>query len=442
MAENENKKRKRVSNGIEPPNKKTAVTPSATSNLAKVSFKDAAGTPPVILSSPGLTTPQIPFKAYVKSRLTKQSQDDAPKPSTHSLLLHSSEHPRLDYTAAPSSVDDDSSHYIAIFDPERNQLQVSPAYRLSLRTSLRSETVEQENKPRRTVGQQREDLGREFGTKKAKKALDDKTINALVGRGSGDKQATTSDVQSAILDSMSAPDGTAAPGEEEALEASLASKPIPKPHLAAETVEEVYSINSLMPPQDAKLVSVKEWQEKAKANTEMTDLRRRFVANRVQATGERDDVSRLKALGYIYCLLDFHAALATAGKGKKVPKKEIMDRKMSPWPEALVSNIRHRFANQSNEFPQFYLQRLYTHICALALYVDGFATDTRDLREDLKLEQKEIVQYFRELGCKILAPTDKERSERNILKAEASTIKMAKLKLPLDFPKVRSGRRR
>jgi DNA-directed RNA polymerase I subunit RPA49 len=441
MAENTNK-RKRVSNGVEWPNKKTTIPPSTTSNLVKVSFKDAASLQPVVVSSPGVTTPQIAFKAYTKARSNNHTKDDAPKPPTHSLLLHSSEHPRLEYTAAPNSLDDNLSHYIAVFDSEANRLQITPAYRLSLRTSLRSETAEQENKPRRTIGQQREDLGREFGTKKAKKALDDKTVNALVGRGSGDKQQTTSHVQSVILDSMPTPDGTAGLGEDEALEASLASKPIPKPNLAAEIVEDVYNINSLMPPQDAKLILVKEWQEKAQANVEMIDLRRRFVANRVQAIGERDDIPRLKALGYIYCLLDFHAALATAGKGKKVPKKEVMDRKMAPWPEALVSNIRHRFADQSNDFPQFYLQRLYTHICALALYIDGFATDTRDLREDLKLEQREIVQYFRELGCKILAPTDKERSERDIKKAEASTIKMAKLKLPLDFPKVRTGRRR
>jgi DNA-directed RNA polymerase I subunit RPA49 len=93
--------------------------------------------------------------------------------------------------------------------------------------------------------------------------------------------------------------------------------------------------------------------------------------------------------------------------------------------------------------PKFYLERLYTHICALALYVDGFVTDTKDLREDLKLEQKEIVQYFRELGCKISAPTEKEREARKIkTKAEASLMKIAKLKLPLEFPKPRAGRRR
>jgi DNA-directed RNA polymerase I subunit RPA49 len=321
-------------------------------------------------------------------------------------------------------------------------LQITPAHHLNLRSTLRSETTEQEKHPRRTLGQQREELGREFGTKKAKKALDAKTVNALVGRGSGNKQATTSDVQSAILDSMPTPGGPAPVDEKEALAASLASKPIPKPNLHAETVEEVYDLKILMPPQDAKLISIKKWLDDAEDDDEK-ELNRVFIKKRVKDLAKRDDIVRLRALKYLHLFLDFHAALTAAGQGKKVPKKEVVERKMSSWPETLVSNVRHRFANQSNELPKFYLERLYTHICALALYIDRFVTDTKDLREDLKLEQKEIVQYFRELGCKISAPTEKEREARKIkTKAEASLMKIAKLKLPLEFPKPRAGRRR
>ena len=442
MAEKEAKKRKRLPNGVETPNKKVALANPRERDLVKVTFNDGAGLHPVLLSSPGLNTPGIPYKAYIKSRASKSSNDGQPTPNTHSLLLHSSEHPRLDYTAAPNTLDQELSHYVAIFDPTTNELQITPAHHLSLRTTLRSETAEQEKRPRRTIGQQREELGREFGTKKAKKALDDRTTNALLGRGSGNKQKTTDHVQSAILNSMSAPGGAAAMGEDEALEAALASKPIPKPNLAAATVEEVYPLDTLMPPQDARLVAIKEWEENTKADIEMT-LNRRFVSNRVQELGKREDTLRLKALGYLNVLLDFHAALTNLGKtGKKVPRREVMDRKLASWPEPLVSSVRKRFANSTNELPKWHLERLYTHICALALYTDGYVTDTRDLREDLKLEQKEIVQYFRELGCKVGPLTEKEREQRKLKKGEASMVKIAKLKLPLDFPKVRSGRKR
>ncbi len=442
MAEKETKKRKRLSNGVETANKKVALATPAETDIVKVTFHDAAGLHPVLVSSPGLNTPKIPFKAYTKPRSSRSSKDGQPKPNTHSLLLHSSEHPRLDYTAAPNTLDQELSHYVAVFDPTTQELQITPAHHLNLRTTLRSETAGQERKPRRTIGQQREELGREFGTKKAKKRLDDRTVNALIGKGSGNKQKATDDVQSAILDSMSAPGGTAALGEDEALEAALASKPIPKPNLAAATVEEVYPLTTLLPPQDAKLISIKEWEDNAKADIDM-HLSHTFPNKRVQALGKREDIVRLRALRYLNLLLDFHAALSNAGKGKKVPRKEVMDRKLASWPEALVISVRLRFTNSTNnELPKWYLQRLYTHICALALYIDGFVTDTRDLREDLKLEQKEIMQYFRELGCKVAPLTEKEREQRKLKKVEASMVKIAKLKLPLDFPKVRMGRKR
>jgi DNA-directed RNA polymerase I subunit RPA49 len=442
MAEKETKKRKRLSNGVETPNKKVALATPTEKDLVKVTFDDGAGLHPVLVSSPGLNLPRIQFNAYTKPRSSRSSNDGQPTPNTHSILLHSSEHPRLDYTATPNTLDQELSHYVAIFDPTTNELQITSAYHLNLRTTLRSETTEQQKHPRRPIGQQREELGREFGTKKAKRALDDRTTNAIVGRGSDNKQKTTNDVQSAILDSMSAPGGAAAMREDEALEAALASKPIPKPNLAAATVEEVYPLNTLMPPQDAKLVSIKEWEENAKADIEMT-LTHRYPGNRVEALGKREDILRLKALGYLNLLLDFHAALTSLGKtGKKVPRKEVMDRKLATWPEALVSSVRKRFANGANELPKWHLERLYTHICALALYIDGYVTDTRDLREDLKLEQKELMQYFRELGCKVAPPTEKEREQRKLKKVEASMVKIAKLKLPLDFPKVRSGRKR
>jgi DNA-directed RNA polymerase I subunit RPA49 len=335
MAEKESKKRKRPSNGVEAPNKKVALPSLPNAELVKITFNALNGPHPVLVSSPGLNAPRIQFKAYTKPRSTKQSNNDAPKPSTHSLLLHSSEHPRLDYTATPSTPNQDLSHYVAVFDPANNELQITPAHYLNLRSTLRSETTEQEKQPRRTLGQQREELGREFGTKKAKKTLDAKTVNALVGRGSGNKQATTSDVQSAILDSMSTPGGPAAVDEKEALAASLASKPIPKPNLDAETVDEVYDLKILMPPQDAKLISIREWLDDAEDDDEMK-LNRAFIKKRVKDLAKRDDIVRLRTLKYLHLLLDFHAALTAAGQGKKVPKKEVMERKMSSWPETLV----------------------------------------------------------------------------------------------------------
>jgi DNA-directed RNA polymerase I subunit RPA49 len=43
--------------------------------------------------------------------------------------------------------------------------------------------------------------------------------------------------------------------------------------------------------------------------------------------------------------------------------------------------------------PRWNVDNLITHICAAALIVDDFAVDVNDLREDLKLENKEYVVH-------------------------------------------------
>ena len=440
MAQKEDKKRKRQANGAEEPSKRVALDAPKSGEKIKVTFDDEnAQSYPVLASTPGLTAPSVGFNAFTKPLKGKSTNDSTPKPSSHDILLHSSQHPRLDYTASSISLDKDVSHYVAVYDPSSKELQIIPAHHLSLRGTLRSEQEDAEAKQRRTFAQQREDLGREFGTKKAKKAIADKTVNAIVkdlkGKGKADG------VQDAILESMA--DATAdAPKKQEIEDALFASKPIPRPNILAEEVEEVYSFTTLVPQSDVRSLQIKDWVEKAKAGEEIAGFKHRFPAYRVDALGKREDVQRLKALKYIELLLQFHDVLSGGGRsGKKVPKKEVMQKKLPDWPETVVDSVRRRFANANNELPKWHMDNLYTHICALSLFVDGWTSDIQALKDDLKMENKEITQYFRELGCKVVALTDKEREQKGLNKGQAAQVKMAKLRLPLDFPKPRAGRR-
>lgn len=435
MAEKDVKKRKRASNGADPPSKKVAFD-QANPPQIKVIYNGQNGSSPVLVSAPGLTTPDLLFDAYGKPSPSQIPHDNA----THTdreLLLHSQRHSRLDYTASPVNLDRGLSHYVAIYDPATKRLEVTPAHHLSLRSTLRTETKTQQQ---RSNMQQRQELGREFGTKKAKKIIADKTVNAITSQDSKGK-GKSDDVQNAILKSM--PDTvTGAPTEGQAAEAALASKPIPKPNLEADSMEDVYTFDTLLPPADARLVNIKEWQEKTRKEETM-NFAHRFPAHRVQDLGITEQTLRLKALKYLQLLLEFHDALPSGGRnGKKVPKKDVLDKRLAGWPEGLVASVRRRFANEANELTKWHMQNLYTHMCALSLYVDGWTTDTSNLRDDLKLDSKEITQYFRELGCRIAAPTEAERERFKIKKDQARTVKIAKLKLPLEFPKARSAVRR
>lgn len=63
--------------------------------------------------------------------------------------------------------------------------------------------------------------------------------------------------------------------------------------------------------------------------------------------------------------------------------------------------------------------------------------DTHDIREDLKIERTDVQRYFRELGSVVAQPTEIERAKLKITQAEAVGHRIARLRLPLVFPKMR-----
>ena len=47
--------------------------------------------------------------------------------------------------------------------------------------------------------------------------------------------------------------------------------------------------------------------------------------------------------------------------------------------------------SRNNDMPRWNIDNLMTHVAAAALIVDDFEVDVNDLREDLKIENKEYV---------------------------------------------------
>lgn len=101
----------------------------------------------------------------------------------------------------------------------------------------------------------------------------------------------------------------------------------------------------------------------------------------------------------------------------------------------------------TNFIPSFmttwHVDKLCLHILTLTLIIDDFSTDVSDIRDDLRLDARRVSQLFSELGCKLSSPTEADRLGRlgGISKKEADSHKMAKLKLPLQFPKQRVNKR-
>jgi len=282
---------------------------------------------------------------------------------------------------------------VAVFDPQSPSLQVLPAHSVTLRTNLRAEAQEvAAQNAVRTFAQQREDLGQAFGTKKAKKALASKVENAITSNADRNRVGGKLDnVESAVMDSVKEA-SDAMPAKQAQQEEILASKPIPKPNLNATEAENVYPIGMLVPAADMKALTVKEWQDTVAAGEDVK-LTSRFVAHRVAAIATRDDVQRLKALKYLMLLIEFNLALKQGRGGKKVPPRDQLRAKLVDWPETLIESVRRRFSD-NNELNKWHMDNLITHMAAISLFIDGYKTDTHDLREDLRLENKQYVPFF------------------------------------------------
>lgn len=373
------------------------------------------------------------------------------------LLLHSTSHRTLNYTAREDNLKDGQplvKHYIGLFDPATGQLQLVEAKKMVVRGDVRAQQASEEDMQSQQVSQvglrlspcpepvvdfcqthydMRTELGQAFGTKKAKKALAAITENAISPRKpqQGDGPQTLDASEKALMASIKGVT-MSVPTQQDLQNAVDANKPVPKGNYEADEVQDVYKPEVLIGKDILELIQVNDWMQAVKKNEDVK-VRSRFIANRLRRVGSGENaVFRLRLLRYAYFLL---VLLMTSRKGKErgvreILKKDKLQEELSPAPPPVIESIRRKFSDRGL-MRKLHVDLLTTHLCAFACILDTFESNTYDLKEDLKIEQKEMNQYFMEIGARI----SKRKTE------EGRTDSIAVLKLPLLFPKLRQGRR-
>ncbi|KAI0840525.1 RNA polymerase I associated factor, A49-like protein [Hypoxylon sp. FL0890] len=449
MAEHKEKKRKRGEDGGSRPKKKVAIqTPSQPthSDGAKVSSIRTAGTcPPVIATSPGLCIPNsVKFQAYTTPQSAGSKRSKRADSHTPSLLLHSSSHGKLDYTAkedGSGGCESHLKHYIGVFDPKTGQIEVIEAKKMTIRGVVRAQKPPEEDIAERqaskTMMELRSNLGEAFGTRKAKKALAAITENAIapdkaISDAGGNPQKLNSSSQ-ALMESIN--DVTMGMASKEDLQAQAdAAKPVPPYNPDAQEIQDVYTPESLIGGDILNAIPVRDWQEqvKKKANKSIPSA---FIASRLVAVAEGPNpVHRLRTLRYLDFLIRFVKGTRPGKERgtKRIPPRDKLRELLQPAPEPVIENIRRKFS-ANGEMRKFHVDLASTYCCALAAILSNYNFDTSKIRFDLGLDEKQFGQYFREIGGKV----------KNMKGAEKGThVQMAVLALPLEFPKVAMYRSR
>ncbi|KAI9807361.1 MAG: DNA-directed RNA polymerase I subunit rpa49 [Piccolia ochrophora] len=366
---------------------------------------------PVLASTPGLS---IPHSALFDVHIAPKSKR-IPRRTSDELLLHSSTHAKTNYVAREFDkgiLQPALRHYVGVFDSATGHLQVINARDMVLQATLLEEEQEAKEKDvEETVGEtlsllpllkclwnvknksQRNELGREFGTKKMRKAIASQTENAITPRRTDVEQARgislsspKDPVATVLLKSMEDASSMTAT-REELQAASDESKPRPRANLDATKVEDVYPLESLVSSEEMRALMVKEWQDAAKAEEPIT-TKSLFVSNRVQRIGSKDDVRMLKVLRYYLLLLEFYQAMATKTKKEhKISKRDEL-RKALGVQDFLIEGLMRTFT-KTGAFNKWCKDKLLIHIAALALLLDDFVLDIHDVKVDLKLETRQ-----------------------------------------------------
>jgi DNA-directed RNA polymerase I subunit RPA49 len=355
-------------------------------------------------------------------------------------------------------------HYVGVYDPKTGKLEVIEARKMEVRAAVRAHqaTEEQVHKvglemegrlsllltansssPQNAL-QSRIELGQLFGTKKARKAIASQSENAIgpsrAERGTATKLSAT---DSAVMSLMSAATNGMATAAELQEEAD-ASKPRPKANLAATDVNDVYTPDNLLGVDMLKHIPIMDWTTAIAAKREIV-VGSRHVAARIQR--EADNIVNLKLLRYMQLLIDFISATRVAyGGTRKLPKRDVLRDALGSsgggaMPEAVVESVKRRFST-AGAMSRFQADLLITHVCALAMAVDHFEVGVYELQEDLKLEGREMAKYFREIGARVAPLTDAQRRAMKLDKAAGAQRQVAKLKIPLEFPKASAGRKK
>jgi DNA-directed RNA polymerase I subunit RPA49 len=215
-------------------------------------------------------------------------------------------------------------------------------------------------------------------------------------------------------------------------------KPRPKANMKELDPQKVYTVENVVGLDTMKLIPVRQWVESIKAKRDVRTSSR-FVARRVQ--NQASNTEKLKLLRYMLLLLDFYNNSSPIRGGRKLPKREDLKKILGDVPEAVLEGVKRKFS-QGGTMNKAMANSLIMHLCALACMVDNCEVDTWDLKEDLKLETKEMSLYFHEVGAKITTLGDAERKRLGLEKAAAAQHRVAKLKVPLDFPKTPQGKKR
>lgn len=365
------------------------------------------------------------------------------KSQSNQFVLHG-ENDRLEYKGTSDDTANDANQYVVgVYNPSKKSIQL---YKTPL---LVSKVISKFNKklagPKIKSNEVRMSvlrtaLGEAFGTKKAKKAIGDLERNRI----DADKLV---DSAIDIVDSVRTASKDL-PTRAELQETVSNDRPTPLANVEATDVEEIYSIDSIIPKREWAFIRVgpimKETEEEKKLDM-LPYTKSQYISKKLTSVAQSSNMVKLQLLYYLSLLLGIYDNRRTNNKVK------LLERLNSP-PDTLIDGILDRFTIlRAGQFGRskdrsFFIDpqnedKLLCYILTIILHLDNFIVEISPLAQELGLKPSKVVNLFRVLGCTVKGATVAQAEAFGIPKSSASTYKIATLKVPFKLPEmVRRGR--
>jgi len=159
-------------------------------------------------------------------------------------------------------------------------------------------------------------------------------------------------------------------------------------------------------------------------------------------THEAPDYRRLRIIFYAALLMAFFK------NHRMTSKKNALKAALGPIPNPLLEGLLSRYTEDQLTSTQEDAKKravctgkcqdkIVCYLFVLCLMLDNFILDITLMAQDLQIKPPKATELFKTIGCKIIPLPESEREKRGITKSEAKQIKLARLKCPPEFPRVR-----
>lgn len=372
----------------------------------------------------GLQVPKVDFDIYKHK---------------NKFVLHG-EAETLEYNG--STNDDEQNDYIlGVYDPINKSVDL-------FKTPFMNAQVTARNKRKFTgprvkqIGkrnyEQRNALGEAFGTKKAKAAITNLEKNRIVAD-------RLQDVEMDIVDTVA--DATQdLPSRDKMAAEVISDRPTPYANVDATNVEDVYSIESIIPNKEFALLRVQHIisaEEDARLDL-LPYNSSTYINKNLNQYCDQGHLEKVQLLYYASLLLGVY-------NNRRVRDKQTLMENLGNPAEGLIDGILERFtAGRAGQFgkskERSYVidphneDRLLCYLLAVVLHVNNFLVELPPLAMELNMKPTRLVGLFRALGAVIKASNLAQAEAFGIPRSSASTYKVATLKVPFKLPEmVRRG---